>query len=211
MLTPRSGKRNRRDKHTKKPYEWLIRYAWESRAPIAERSISPKWAPLRAYIDFVRLHKENPLGLRCEALVISERARAASLLEALSEAGVDIREGVDPVLLESERASHRRLDSAGSAPPKRGCERQHNERGRSRSLRKKSLNSPRSFRTCRRRYVRKSPRYSALAQPVRSSSARFKNSSILKRCCWSIHWVMSEYLWVWFHQIRFKVSITQAF
>ena len=44
------------------------------------------------------------------ALQVNEQARARSLLELLAEARVDIREGVDPVLVQHERALHQQLD-----------------------------------------------------------------------------------------------------
>ena len=47
---------------------------------------------------------EPPAGSRVtEALQVSERARARSLLDILSESGADIRKGVDPALVERER------------------------------------------------------------------------------------------------------------
>ncbi len=56
------------------------------------------------YIDLLmQLHKQQPLkGFDTKALQVSERARARSLLETLAEANADIRQGVDPVLLERE-------------------------------------------------------------------------------------------------------------
>lgn len=50
------------------------------------------------YIDLLMQQGQN-----AEALKASERGRARSLLERLSEARVDIRQGVDPVLLDKER------------------------------------------------------------------------------------------------------------
>ena len=62
----------------------------------------------RAYEFFIDLlmqqHAKNPMqGHDAEALAASEHGRARSLLEQLSEARVDIRQGVDPVLIEKER------------------------------------------------------------------------------------------------------------
>jgi len=50
------------------------------------------------YIDVLMQQK-----LQAEALQASERGRARSLLEHLSEARIDIRQGVDPALIEKER------------------------------------------------------------------------------------------------------------
>ena len=57
------------------------------------------------YIDLLmQLHKQRPTsGYDGKALQVSEQARARSLLEILTEAGADIRQGVNPVLLERER------------------------------------------------------------------------------------------------------------
>ena len=57
------------------------------------------------YIDLLmQRHAKNPNeGFDAEALKASERGRARSLLEQLSEAPIDIRQGIDPVLLEKER------------------------------------------------------------------------------------------------------------
>lgn len=60
----------------------------------------------------MQLHERHPQrGFAADAFAASERMRARSLLESLSEAGVDIRAGVDPVLLEREAALKRRLEA----------------------------------------------------------------------------------------------------
>jgi CHAT domain-containing protein/tetratricopeptide (TPR) repeat protein len=65
------------------------------------------------YIDLLmRLHRLDPSrGYDAAAFQISERARARQLLEVLSELNVDIRQGVDPPLLERERRLSRLLDA----------------------------------------------------------------------------------------------------
>jgi CHAT domain-containing protein len=56
------------------------------------------------YIDSLMLSREPSGEARItEALQISERARARSLLDILSESGADIRKGADPALVERER------------------------------------------------------------------------------------------------------------
>lgn len=68
------------------------------------------FASVRKYHEFnidllMRLHKAHPTeGFDAAALQASEKGRARSLLESLAEAGSEIRQGVDPVLLERERA-----------------------------------------------------------------------------------------------------------
>lgn len=61
----------------------------------------------------MRLHAENPgKGYASEAFKISERSRNRNLLDLLNEAKVDIREGVDPTLLQNERLLQRQFDEA---------------------------------------------------------------------------------------------------
>jgi tetratricopeptide (TPR) repeat protein len=64
------------------------------------------------YVDLLMQQRnERPQdGLAAAALHVGERARARSLLEALTESRADIRQGVDPLLLERERALQQLLD-----------------------------------------------------------------------------------------------------
>jgi hypothetical protein len=62
-----------------------------------------------------RLHQRDPSrGYAAAALQTSERARARSLLEALTEAGVDIRLGVDRDLLKREQKIAEELSAKAS-------------------------------------------------------------------------------------------------
>jgi CHAT domain-containing protein len=65
------------------------------------------------YIDLLmQLHQQNPSqGYDALALHASERARARSLLELLTEANANIRQGVDPKLLEQERTLTQQLNA----------------------------------------------------------------------------------------------------
>ncbi|MBE9007971.1 tetratricopeptide repeat protein [Fortiea sp. LEGE XX443] len=65
------------------------------------------------YIDLLmRLHKQQPSkGYDALALQVSERARARSLLDLLTEANADIRQGVNPKLLQTERNLQQQLDA----------------------------------------------------------------------------------------------------
>ncbi|HEX8686162.1 MAG TPA: CHAT domain-containing tetratricopeptide repeat protein, partial [Pyrinomonadaceae bacterium] len=65
------------------------------------------------YLDILmRSHESEPsAGYDAQALQVSERARARSLLELLAEAGTDIRQGVDPSLAEREHTLRHRLNS----------------------------------------------------------------------------------------------------
>ncbi|MBO3457867.1 CHAT domain-containing protein [Aetokthonos hydrillicola] len=67
----------------------------------------------KLYIDILmQLHKKQPSGgYDALALQISERSRARGLLELLIEAHADIRKGVDPKLLATERQLQQNIDS----------------------------------------------------------------------------------------------------
>ncbi|MEH2440705.1 CHAT domain-containing protein [Nostoc sp.] len=60
----------------------------------------------------MELHTKDPSkGYNALALDTSERSRARSLLELLTEAHADIRKGVDPKLLEEERSVQQQIDA----------------------------------------------------------------------------------------------------
>lgn len=65
------------------------------------------------YIDtLMQAHKQRPAeGLAEAAFDVSEKARARSLLELLTEARANIRQGVDPALLNQERSLQQALNS----------------------------------------------------------------------------------------------------
>jgi CHAT domain-containing protein len=67
----------------------------------------------------MRLHKERPnQGFDALALQASEQGRARSLLETLAEANADIRQGVDPQLVERERSLQKQLNTAAQTQQK---------------------------------------------------------------------------------------------
>ncbi len=89
------------------------------RTQIASRELrSSYFASVHEYYEFyiellMQLHGQKPAaGYAGRALQASERARARSLLEALAEAGADIRQGVDATLLARERALQQSLNEA---------------------------------------------------------------------------------------------------
>ena len=113
----------------------------------------------------MRLHRRAPgKGHDAAALQVSERARARVLLEALGAAGVDVREGIEPGLLERERAARSELraasDRLGRTAADPGAADQVAAAEAVFSRRAEALRQVESL-------VRKaSPRYSALTQPL---------------------------------------------
>jgi CHAT domain-containing protein len=74
--------------------------------------LSSKQDYYKLYIDLLmQLHKKNPNdGYDAKALTVSERSRARSLLDLLTEANANIRQGVDPELLKKELTLQQELN-----------------------------------------------------------------------------------------------------
>ena len=70
-----------------------------------------------SYIDILMgQHKQSPAaGFDGAAFAVSERARARSLLELLTESRIDVRQGVDSSLVERERSLQRLLNAKAAA------------------------------------------------------------------------------------------------
>ena len=69
------------------------------------------------HVDILmRMHKATPAaGYDILALDSSERRRARGLLELLTEAGMDVREGADAALVQRERAIETQLNTLAAA------------------------------------------------------------------------------------------------
>jgi CHAT domain-containing protein/tetratricopeptide (TPR) repeat protein len=117
------------------------------------------------YIDLLmQQHEKDPdRGFDAEALKASERGRARSLLEKLSEAPIDIREGIEPVLIEKERDLKLVLNAK--------AQREMQLRARKGSAQelatlKKEIGALEDeFQQVQATIRKSSPRYSALTQP----------------------------------------------
>ncbi|PYS94630.1 MAG: hypothetical protein DMF64_00075, partial [Acidobacteria bacterium] len=130
---------------------------------------SSYFASMQNYYDFyidlqMRLHKRQPsAGHVAEALQASERGRARSLLELLTEAGADIRQGVDPKLVARERALQLQLNASAqrqiqllSGP--------HTEE-QANAIAKEIDTLTTEFQQVETQIRQTSPRYAALTQP----------------------------------------------
>ncbi|HEY9613446.1 CHAT domain-containing protein, partial [Allocoleopsis sp.] len=98
--------------------EAAINIIEDLRTKIASQELRASYfATVQGYYEFyidllMQLHKTNPSkGYDVQALNASERARARSLLELLTEAHANIRQGADPKLLEQERTLQQHLDA----------------------------------------------------------------------------------------------------
>src|SRR5439155_10026520 len=95
---------------------------------------------------------------------MSERARARSLLEALNEANAHIRQGVDPVLVASERTLQQRLNATAERQT-RILSGKHSEEQTVR-LQKEIDALTSEYQQVESQIRQSSPRYAALTQPV---------------------------------------------
>jgi tetratricopeptide (TPR) repeat protein len=141
------------------------------RTKVASRELrSAYFASVRDYYDLyidilMQLHRQQPdAGLHAQALHVSERARARSLLDLLAEANVSIRQGIDPELQNRERQLQSRLAAAADrltillvrqAPE---SERQ--------ALREEITSLSEALDRTRREIRARHPHYAALTQPT---------------------------------------------
>ncbi|CAN5796701.1 tetratricopeptide repeat protein [soil metagenome] len=122
--------------------------------------------PYELHINLLmQLHKQHTLaGHDAAALHTAERARARSLLEALAEARADIRQGVAPALLESERALQQRLNSTAERQTRLLSGKYAEEQAA--AIKKDMDVLSTEYREVQAQIRRSSPRYAALTQPV---------------------------------------------
>ncbi len=117
------------------------------------------------YIDLLmQMHKQRPAeGHAAAALQANERAHARSLLEMLTEARVDIRQGVDSNLLDRERRLQQQLN-AKARHRVRLLTGKHSAEQES-AIRKEIEEILAKYREVEAEIRAKSPRYAALTQP----------------------------------------------
>ena len=117
------------------------------------------------YIDLLMsLHKQEPtFGYNGMALEASERARARSLLDLLVEAHADIRQGVDPQLLEQERSLQKALNAKSEARTSmlKGSHSAEEALDAAKEIDRLTA----EYQDVQARFRKASPRYAALTQP----------------------------------------------
>jgi CHAT domain-containing protein/Tfp pilus assembly protein PilF len=127
------------------------------------------FATVRGYYEFnidvlMRLHKQRPLdGFDGAALKANELARARSLLELLNEAHADIRQGVDPSLLERERRLQQLLDDKAELRVRLLSGPHTDEQAKSIAKEIESLTT--GYQEIESKIRQSSPHYAALTQP----------------------------------------------
>jgi CHAT domain-containing protein/Tfp pilus assembly protein PilF len=122
--------------------------------------------PYKNYIDLLmELHKQHASeGYDAIALQTSERVRARSLLEALSEVGAEIRQGVDSTLLNEERTAQQKLNAAAERQTRLLIGKHTEDQAAVARLEVDDLTG--KLQDAQAQIRLKSPRYAALTQPV---------------------------------------------
>jgi CHAT domain-containing protein/tetratricopeptide (TPR) repeat protein len=145
----------------------------------------------------MQLHKQHPSeGHDAAALQVSERGRARSLLEALNEARADIRQGVDPALLTSERSWQQRLNAAAERQT-RLLSGKHTEAQTVR-LQKEVDALTSNYQQVEAQIRQSSPRYAALTQPAPLTVSEIQRD-VLDAATALLEYALGEersYLWV---------------
>lgn len=143
---------------------------------VSEDLRSSYFASFQEYYGFhidllMRLHKQQPSkGYDAAALQSYERARARSLLDLLTEARADIRQGIDPSLLGRERALQQRLNAKANQQARLSNTTVPDDQAIALAKEIKELEIEIETLTAEYQQVRtqirvKSPRYAALTQP----------------------------------------------
>jgi CHAT domain-containing protein len=119
----------------------------------------------QSYIDvLMRMQRQNPAAsFDALALEVSERARARSLLELLTESRADLRQGIDGSLLERERSLQRLLNAKAVAQDAL-LNRKHTP-AQAEAFAKEIASLTTEYEELRAQIRSSSPKYAALTQP----------------------------------------------
>jgi hypothetical protein len=113
----------------------------------------------------MRLHKQRPgEGFDAAALNASEKGRARSLLELLTEAGAEIRRDVEPALLERESVLRQLILDQAAEQQSAGFRRRKPEEQA--AVAREIDNLTTEYEQLQAKIRQSSPRYGALTQPV---------------------------------------------
>ena len=141
------------------------------RANVASQQLRASFfASVQQYHEFnidllMRLHKQRPQeGFDTAALQASEKSRARSLLELLKEARAEIRQGVDPALLERERALRQTISEKAERQMRLLSGKHTDEQVSAAAKELDSLTT--DYEQVQAQIRNTSPRYAALTEPV---------------------------------------------
>jgi CHAT domain-containing protein/uncharacterized protein HemY len=150
------------------------------------------------YIDILmQQHRLKPSeGYDALALAVSERARARSLVELLNESHFDIREGVDPQLIERERNLTQTINAKAQRQiqllAQKGAQEQID------ALKREINALEDEYQQVQASIRKQSPRYTALARPVPLDLAEIRRQALDKETLLLEYSLGEErsYLWV---------------
>jgi CHAT domain-containing protein/tetratricopeptide (TPR) repeat protein len=164
-----------------------------------------------------RLHQLRPgEGLSANAFEAAERARARSLIESLTESGIDLREGVDGGLLEREKQARWALEEW--ARRSRQLSGQANGKSDTERLAVEYRDLEERYSQIQAEIRSRSPRYAALARPQPLSLKEIQQQ-ILDRDTVLLEYALGEersYLWTvstghhTMHELPARAAIEQA-
>jgi CHAT domain-containing protein/Tfp pilus assembly protein PilF len=150
--------------------EWAIDLVESLRTNIRSQELRSSYFAKRqeffeSYIDvLMQMRKQNPaVAFDADALAVSERARARSLLELLKESHADIRQGVDGSLLERERSLEQRLNARAAAQV--GLLNRKHTPEQADAIAKEIAAITDEYEELQTQIRARSPRYAALTQP----------------------------------------------
>ncbi len=156
---------------SRRQIEETLRIVESLRTKVASQDLRTTYfASVQKYYDFyidllMRLHeRQSDRGFDGAALQASERARARSLLEILVEANANIREGVDPALLQREQTLQQQLNGKAEALTRLYTRPYTPEQAE--GLRKDIDALSSQYQDVRAQIRQASPRYAALTQPA---------------------------------------------
>ncbi len=136
----------------------------------SERLRASFLASVRQYYEFhidilMQLHKQRPTeGFDAAALQASEKGRARSLLELLHEANAQIKQGIDPSLIERERFLRQSIADMANSQMRLLSGKHTEDEG---SAAAKKINAlVIEYEQVQAQIRQTSPRYAALTQPV---------------------------------------------
>ncbi len=165
--------------------EGAIEIAESLRAGLGSQELRASYfASVQKYYDLyievlMKIHEDGPnRGSDAEALRVSERARARSLLDLLNESGADIRQGVEKSLLERERELQELLSAKAARQTQLRLAKAPQSQIDEISAEIQKLAA--EYQTVQSRIRTTSPRYAALTQP-RPLTAKDIQEQVLDR------------------------------
>ena len=126
-------------------------------------------ASVRQYYEFqidvlMKLHQQRPNeGFNARALQVSEKSRARSLLELLREARAEIRQGVEPSLIEKEQSLRRLIAEKAGEQTRLLSGKYTEQKARDMAQQLEALTT--EYDSVQSRIRQTSPRYAALIEP----------------------------------------------